>query len=90
MCLVTAAVAAAARCSGCVAVAVGSMLLTPQPLSSLEMVALVCSDIEHQLRSKLGLDRSQEGRTLHILQHVAGTSGKLQLNAPFAFYGHDW
>jgi hypothetical protein len=80
MCLVTAAVAAAARCSGCVAVAVGSMLLTPQPLSAVEMVALLCCDIEHQLRGKLGQDRSQEGRVLHILQHVAGSSGKMQLN----------
>ena len=77
MCLVAAAAAAAARCSGGVATAVGSVLMTPQPLTAAEMVALVCFDIEQQLQAKLGRDgRRSGGRALHILSHVSGASGE--------------
>jgi hypothetical protein len=76
VCLVAAAVAAAARCSGCVSVALGSMFITPQPLSAAEMLALLCCEIEQQLRGKLGqaVD-GMGGRSLQIFSHAAGKSG---------------
>ncbi len=56
--------------------AVGSMLLTPQPLSAAELLALLCSDIELQLRDKLGqVVDGVTGRSLQILSHAAGASG---------------
>jgi|LauGreDrversion4_2_1035121.scaffolds.fasta_scaffold1593301_1 hypothetical protein len=78
MALVAAAAAAAARCNGCVAVSVGSMLLTPQPLSSTEMLSLLCCEIELQLSAKLGSHRNGfEGRPLHILQNAAASSSQI-------------
>jgi hypothetical protein len=80
LCLVAAAAAAAARCSGCVATAVGSVLLTPQPLSAAEMVALLCFDIEQQLRLKLGRDSLAKGsKSLQILSHAECASGDKSL-----------
>ncbi len=56
------------------------MLLTPQPLTAAEMVALVCFDIERQLQLKLGRDANAAyTRPLHILPHDAGDSGGIAL-----------
>jgi hypothetical protein len=59
---------------------VGSVLLTPQPLSAAEMVALVCFDIEQQLRLKLGRDSLAKGsKSLQILSHAECASGDQSL-----------
>ena len=63
--LVAAAAASAARYSGSVAVAVGSMMITPQPLSAVEMAAVICGEVERQLGNKLS--RDNDSSTLRFL-----------------------